>query len=333
MDKPVRWGIIGLGKIAHKFAHDLLLVDNCKLRGVASRSKSKAEAFAKTYKAEATYGSYNDLVADPNIDAIYIATPHVFHKKNTLLCLKHGKAVLCEKPMGIDKEEVEAMASIAKEENVLLMEAMWSVFHPHFAYIKEKYEEGDFGKIKSLSADFGFIPEFDPNGRLYKKELGGGSLLDIGIYPIFIALYLLGEPNNIQAKATFYDSGVDSSCEMVFNYEDGCIANLKSTLLENTPTTCTIEFERATVIMHSKFHMPTSITITSRALKESKDFESIGYGYAHEIIHFNRLFQQDKKESPIMPLSMSLKLSETMDKVKDIIGLSYQIDAEKPQNS
>lgn len=323
MDKPVRWGIIGLGKIAHKFAHDLLLVKNCKLQGVASRSESKAAIFAKEYKAESLYGSYKDLIADPEIDAVYIATPHSYHKQNTIDCMKAGKAVLCEKPMGIDQEEVQAMASFAKEHNVLLMEAMWSVFHPHFSYVKQKCDEGDFGSIKSLSADFGFLPEFDPNGRLYKKELGGGSLLDIGIYPIFIALYLLGEPKDISASATFYDSGADSSCTMKFDYGDGLVANLKSTLLEDTPTTCTIEFERATVIMHRRFHMPTSITITSRGIKEAKDFESIGYGYAHEIIHFNKLLREGLKESPVMPLSMSITLAETMDKVKDVIGLSY----------
>ena len=225
--KIINWGIIGLGNIANKFAKDLLTIENAQLYAVASRSQEKADAFATTYNAIKAYNSYEALVNDTNIDAVYIATPHALHKENTLLCLEKGIAVLCEKPFAMNAEEVNTMISKAKEKNVLLMEALWTYFLPHYQYVLQELTNKTYSHVLKLEADFGFYRKFDGSSRVFNKSLGGGSLLDIGIYPIFAALSSLGIPQDIKANATFYENGADSSCNMVFNYDNDITAHLK----------------------------------------------------------------------------------------------------------
>lgn len=203
INKNIRWGIIGLGKIANKFATDLATIENTELVAVASRNQENANDFAKNYNVRKAYNSYLDLAKDDEVDAVYIATPHSFHKEHTILCLKNKKAVLCEKPFAMNLQEVEEMIAVAKENDVLLMEALWTYFLPHYTYVLESLKNEKFGKLLKLEADFGFSRGFDNNSRLFKKEVGGGSLLDIGIYPIFAALSTLGKPDTIKANATF----------------------------------------------------------------------------------------------------------------------------------
>ena len=225
--KTIRWGIIGLGKIANKFATDIQNVDNCKLYAVASRHQEKANSFAKQYNATKAYGDYESLAADPHIDAIYIATPHNSHKKFSVLCLNHKKAVLCEKPLALNIQDVDTMIAVSKTNNVLLMQAMWTYFLPHYQFVLNELRSGKYGTIKKLEADFGFRPKYDETSRVFKKSLGGGSLMDIGIYPVFAALSTLGKPIDIDAKAVLFDNGADASCDMIFNYYNGVTAFLK----------------------------------------------------------------------------------------------------------
>ena len=234
-NKNIRWGIIGLGKIANKFATDLASIEHVELVAVASRNIQNANNFAEKYNAKKAYSSYEELAKDTNVDAVYIATPHSFHKEHAILCLQNKKAVLCEKPFAMNLSEVAEMIQVAKENNVLLMEALWSFFLPHFTYVLDLVKSEKFGKLKSLEADFGFHTPYNTDSRLFKKELGGGSLLDIGIYPIFAALATLGEPDAIDASATFFENGADASCDTVFQYKNAK-ATLKSTLLEETPS-------------------------------------------------------------------------------------------------
>jgi predicted dehydrogenase len=322
-DRKIRWGIIGLGKIAHKFATDLLTVEDAELYAVASRSQEKANEFGEKYGATKAYSNYDDLAKDSLVDAVYIATPHVLHKENTLLCLKNGIAVLCEKPFAMNSEEVHEMIDCAKANNVLLMEALWTYFLPHYNYVLELIENETYGKILKLEADFGFKQEFDETNRVIKKDLGGGSLLDIGIYPIFAALSTLGNPNDIEAEATFFDNDVDSSCSMTFNYKNGVQAHLKSTLLEETPTKAIFHCEKGVIKINSRFHEPSTVTLISKGIEKTKDFGYSTIGYNYEVIHFNNLLRQGKIQSNVMTYSFSNKLIKTLDKISQIIGLEY----------
>ena len=322
-NQPIRWGIIGLGNIAHKFAEDLLSVPNTELYAVASRDIAKANKFAKKFNAKNAYGSYQHLAKNSKIDAVYIATPHVFHKENTFLCLNNGIAVLCEKPFAMNMEEVNDMISLAKSKNILLMEALWTYFLPSYQFVLNLIQNNTHGKLLKLEADFGFKKDFDNSSRLFNKSLGGGSLLDIGIYPIFAALTMIGIPNKIEAKADFFENKVDASCEMIFEYQNNVTAHLKSTLKENTPTQAKLYFEKAKVIINSQFHTPTSVTTITPKQTITKNFSCKTHGYSFEISHFNDLIKQGKTESDIMSFNKSKALIKTLDSVREIIDLTY----------
>ncbi|WP_299339249.1 Gfo/Idh/MocA family oxidoreductase [uncultured Psychroserpens sp.] len=326
MQKPktINWGIIGLGKIANKFAQDLINLEHVQLYAVASRNQEKANDFAKLYNAKVAYDSYQALAEDSNIDAVYIATPHVFHKAHTILCLNHSKAVLCEKPFAMNYHEVQEMIATAKAKKTLLMEALWTYFLPHYQLVLQHITNETFGKIIKIEADFGFQPEIDLSSRVFKKSLGGGSLLDIGIYPIFAALSTLGKPIHIESKATFFDNEVDSSCLMVFSYNNGVEAHLKSTLLKNTPTEAIFHCKKGTIKINSRFQEPTNVTLISEEKERTINFDYSTNGYSFEIEHFNELIRQEKTESDVMTFAFSRDLIELLDTVRSQIGLKYE---------
>jgi predicted dehydrogenase len=321
--KTIKWGIIGLGKIAHKFAEDLKKVPNCELHAVASRTKHKAQKFAKKHKANKAFGSYTDLINEGAVDAVYIATPHAFHKRDTLLCLEQKIAVLCEKPLAMNLEEVKSMIDAACHHKVLLMEALWTRFLPSYNYVLDLVRNKTYGNIISLEADFGFKKDFDNSSRLFNKSLGGGSLLDIGIYPIFAALTLIGIPDNISATAEFFKNDVDASCEIIFQYKDKVTAKLKSSFKEDTPTIAKIQFEEATVILNRQFHAPTSVTLIRSKQSNRIKFPVKTHGYNYEISHFNDLLRAGKTQSDLMSFQKSLELIGLLDQVREIIDLHY----------
>lgn len=321
--KTIKWGIIGLGKIANKFASDLLKTKDARLYAVASRDQEKADSFAKQYNANFAFDSYEALAKNPDIDAIYIATPHSFHREHAILCLNHKKAVLCEKPFAMNLEEVDEMIATAKANNVLLMEALWTYFVPHYQFVITELISKRFGNITRLDADFGFKPNMDFTSRVFSKSLGGGSLLDIGIYPIFAALSTLGKPVDIDAKATFFENGVDASCEMIFNYHNGVKAFLKSSLLEKTPTEAVFHCEKGIIKINSRFHELSSVTLIYDGKEEKFEFETKTIGYHYEILHFNELIRQGQTESPIMTFEFSRNLMKILDDVRHLIGLEY----------
>ena len=321
--KITNWGILGCGKIAHKFAEDLQKVSNAKIAGVASRSFDKAKEFGIKFNSQNFYGSYEELVHNESIDVIYIATPHVFHKEHTLLCLRNKKAVLCEKPFGMNKEEVEEMITCAKANKVFLMEALWTYFLPHYQYVIDIIKTKKLGDVKSIEADFGFAANFDPHGRLFNKKLGGGSLLDIGIYPVFAALTVLGYPDHISAQASFSDTGIDESCSIEFLYDNGKSAKLYSTITEQTATKAIIQFDKGVVTLNSRFHEPTDILISTKDEDSLKTFDYTTNGYFYEAEHVQQMLNQNKLESNIMSFSTSISLIELLDKIRNIIGLNY----------
>ncbi|HSP11632.1 MAG TPA: Gfo/Idh/MocA family oxidoreductase [Salegentibacter sp.] len=318
-----RWGVIGLGKIAGKFCTGLKAVKDAELYAVASRSLSKAENFAKEHGAKVAYGSYEEMLKDSDVDVVYIATPHVFHHGNTLLSLSYKKAVLCEKPFAMNKSQVEEMIAVAKKEKVFLMEAMWTQFLPHFEALIEIVKSEKYGKIKSVKADFGFEAEFDESGRLFNKTLGGGSLLDIGIYPVFMALSLLGEPQKLSAKASIGKTEVDEECDIIFEYPNKVTAQLHSTVINNTPTTAEIEFEKARIIVNTRFHEPSSLTIISSEGEITREFGVQTNGYNFEAAHVQKMLRQGRTESDKMTFAKSLQLIDLLDKVREEIQLEY----------
>lgn len=322
--KTIKWGIIGLGKIAHKFAEDLKTVSNSELYAVASRTEQKAQKFAKKYKAKKAYGNYDDLINDSSVDAVYIATPHAFHKNNTLLCLEQNIAVLCEKPLAMNHKEVKSMIDAARHNKVLLMEALWTHFLPSYNYVLDLVKNKPYGELISLEADFGFKKDFDDTSRLFNKSLGGGSLLDIGIYPIFAALTLIGIPDKITATAEFYENGVDAACDINFEYKNNVTAKLKSSFKENTPTIAKIQFVEATVILNRQFHAPTSVTTIKSKQRRTLKFPVKTNGYSFEISHFNNLIIHGETESDLMSFQKSLELISLLDNVREIINLKYE---------
>jgi predicted dehydrogenase len=321
--KIINWGIIGLGSIANKFAQDLITLNDSKLYAVASRTQEKADAFAEKYKAPKAYNTYEALVKDPVIDAVYIATPHTLHKKNTLLCLNNGKAVLCEKPFAMNAQEVLEMIAKAKEKNLLLMEALWTYFLPHYQFVLKALKNKTYGNMLNMEASFGFYREFSGEARLFKKELGGGALLDIGIYPIFAALSTLGLPKNIEADATFFDNGADSSNNIIFEFDNNITAHLKGSLLKDLPCEAIFYCEEATIKINRMFHAPSTVSIIKDGNEEIINFNYKTIGYNYEISHFNELLKNGKTESNIMSFEFSKHLIKLLDDVRNIINLSY----------
>lgn len=324
MNKKVNWGIIGIGKIANKFASDLLLSEKAILHGVASKNRAKAKAFSIKYNTITYYNAYEALAKDPVIDIIYIATPHTFHFENTMMCLKYGKAVLCEKPLGMNADEVKIMLKEAKSKQLFLMEAMWTRFIPATEKLIQLLSENAIGKITSVKADFGFKADPNPATRIYNKQLGAGSLLDIGIYPIYLSLLVLGLPKVIKAMARMTSTEVDSFCSMQFDYHNNAEAHLESTIEEDTPTEATIVGTKGTIKLHSRFHHSKKITLYQNGvITEEFEMKNEGNGYIYEIEEVNNCLQNQLIENQKHPHSMSLDLITLIDKVRSKIGLTY----------
>ena len=324
MNSKIKWGIIGLGKIAEKFASDLQLSDNSVLYGVASRDIGKALKFSKKYGAVKYHGSYEELIQDPEVDVIYVATPHSYHFENTMMCLKNGKSVLCEKPLGINSDEVKTMINEAKSKKLFLMEGMWTRFIPATEKLIELLRDKVIGDTIFIRADFGFKADLNFEGRVYNKDLGGGSLLDVGIYPIYLSLLTLGLPGNIAAMARKTQTDVDSYCSVLFDYENKAKAILESSIEADTPTEAYIYGTNGAIKMHARFHHTEKISVfQNQKVKEVIEMKYQGNGYLFEIEEVNACLKNNQIESTKLPLSISLELSNLMDRVKEKIGLNY----------
>jgi predicted dehydrogenase len=323
MNKKIKWGIIGLGKIANKFAEDLELSSHSELYAVASRNGEKAKNFSEKYNAIKFYDSYEELADDAEIDVIYIATPNTFHFENTMMCLKKGKGVLCEKPMGINSREVEAMVREAELRNLFLMEGIWTRFIPATKKLLEILYNKTIGDTLFIRADFGFKADSNREGRIYNKKLGGGSLLDIGIYPIYLSLLALGIPIEIKTMARMTDTDVDGYCSMLFDYENGAKAILESTIEADTPTEAYIYGSKGSLKLHSRFHHSEKITIFQNEETSVLNVKFKGNGYIHEIEEVNKCLLNGEIESSKLPLKTSVNLITLIDRVKAEIGLEY----------
>ena len=322
----IKWGIVGAGNIAHSFSKDLALVNDGKLVSVASRSLQKAQDFAHEYGAPNAYGSYEELFNSKTVDVIYLATPHTSHADLSIAAMKAGNAVLCEKPMGVNKSEVEQMVAVAKENNVFLMEALWTRFNPTIKKVKELVDNGTIGDIGYLHADFAFYAlDRDENGRLLNPDLAGGSLLDIGIYPIFLAYLMLGMPKDIKASANFYKTGVEMQCSMIFNY-DNAQAILYSGLNSNSEKKAEIAGSEGSIFIHPRWHETTGYTIEKEGESTSNEVGKRGKGYVHEIEEVQECLASGKKQSDSWSHQNSLDLIEIMDSVRKLTGIVFPFE-------
>ena len=320
--KKYNWAILGCGKIAGKFASDLKLLDNARLYAASSRSLQRAESFAAEFGFERAYGSYEEMVRDPQVDVVYIATPHSHHKEHAILCLDHKKAVLCEKAFAINQTEVEAMIQSSAENQTFLMEAFWTIFQPKFKKVLELASDPDLGQLKFVKSDFMFNGEVDPEKRLYNIELGAGSLLDIGIYPIFRSLVLLGKPQTIKTMAQLLDSGVEESIFMLFGYENGSMASLTSSFAAISKNETELCFENGFIKFERDHDVP--ILIHKNGVDQLIKIDAgAGMGYELEAAHVMECLDQGLIESPVLPLEFSLELMRVMDAVRKEAGIVF----------
>ncbi len=324
MSKIFKWGIIGLGKIAHKFAQDLQSIPNATLHAVASRTEEKAKTFAMQYNVPNFFGGYEHLFKCQDLDVIYIATPHSLHCDNVLMCLEHQIPVLCEKPMALNASEVKKMVTLAKFQKTFLMEALWTRFLPTSTKVLELISKGKIGEINSIRADFGFKAPMDPRSRLFNQNLGGGSLMDVGIYPVFLSLLLLGKPTSVKASAAIGRTNVDESCGILLKYDNNRMAMLHSSIVVNTGTEAHIYGEKGTIRINSRWHEPTSITLLPHG-DEPKDyfFDFDSHGYRYEAEEVMRCLRNNQLESEWMSLDFSLDLIELLDTIRMKAGIYY----------
>jgi predicted dehydrogenase len=323
----VQWGIIGPGHIAEKFASDLKLVPGCKLAAVASRSNERAKDFATRFQVPLFYSSYKEIVHDPNIDIIYIATPHNLHFENALLCLNNGKAVLVEKPFALNQKEAEQMVQASRKNDIFLMEAFWTRFNPVIQMVKSIIDSGELGKIRTLKADFGFKATYNPEGRVFNPHLGGGSLMDVGVYPLFLACLLLGKPELVKSVAQLTKSGIDESCGMTIKFEEGAIAILSSSIVNSTEAEANISCENGRIFIPARWYVPRKAQILQTDKPErwiNDEFE--GFGYQFEAMEANRCLEEARIESPLQPHEFSLLLISTLDQIRKQCGIVYPND-------
>ena len=327
----VRWGIIGTGRIARAFAAGLPFTQNGKLCATASRNLENAQAFAQELNIPHAFGSYEALAQSEEVDAVYIATPHSSHAENAILCMRNQKAVLCEKPFAVNAKEVESMITVSREQDVLLMEGMWSRFPPLMDKLRLWLKEGKLGEIRTLHADFGFLPKMkDPDGRLFNPELAGGSLLDLGIYPVSLASMVLGKPSALQTLANMGDTGVDEQAAWIFRYPTGALAMLLSSLECETRQEAFIAGTIGNVRIHKQCWKPQKMTFTETNgdKHETVEMPFEGNGFNYEAESFGKLWLEGKKESPIMPLYESLEIMKQMDQIRKEWPLIYPMDSE-----
>lgn len=315
MGNQLNWGIVGTGKIAHKFAHDIQLDDGSNLLAVASRSSEKAEIFRKAYKIELAFSSYQDLFQDERVDIVYIATPHTSHASLSIEALKAGKHVLCEKPSAMNKEELTPVIQQAKKSGRFYMEAMWSRFNTAIRQVLDFDVKKRLGEIKYINADFCFKANFDPNSRLFDPKLGGGSLLDIGIYPAFLAYSLLGMPEQIISSRNEKIKGVDTQSAFVFRYPDAH-AILYSSFDVNSRMDANIYGTDASVCIKHRWHESSQIEISNGDSSETKSYIPVGNGYYHEIIHCRECIESNKLESDLWSHQSSLDLIDILDIIR-----------------
>ncbi|MEO3772432.1 Gfo/Idh/MocA family oxidoreductase [Micromonospora sp. B9E7] len=319
-----RWGILATGHIASRFAEDLRLVPDAELVAVGSRSAESAQRFADTYGAKRAYGSWVELAADSEVDAIYVATPHSAHYEAAMTCLTAGRAVLLEKPFTLDLATSTELVDTARAAGVFLMEAMWMRLNPLILRVVELVADGAIGTVSGVRADFGVAGPFAPEHRMRNAALGGGALLDLGIYPISLAHLLLGVPQHIRSWAQIGPEGTDENTGILFGYDNGALATLSCGMVGLSGQTASITGSTGRIDLPEPFFRPGSITLhRAGAEPETITADMAGNGYQYEAIEVQRCLAAGLTESPAVPHSTTLEVMALLDTVREQIGVRY----------
>ena len=327
-DRPVRWGILATGKIAGAYAENLALLPEAEIAAVASRRLESAREFAARHDAAAAYGSYDELVADPDVDVVYVATPHALHRENVLLAFEAGKPVLCEKALTLNAREAEELVAAARDKQLFFMEAMWMRCNPVIRRIQQIVDLGLIGAIQQVRADLGFFVDVPPENRMLNPELGGGALLDMGIYPLTFAHLFLGEPDQMQAVATMAPTGIDLNVAIALGYEGGAVASLTSTMTSWSPRSASIATQQGRIDLAEPFHAPKKAIWDSDGQTQEISENVIGNGLANEALEVIRCLRNGEIESPLVPLDETVALMALMDRIREKIGLRYAADSD-----
>ena len=322
----IKWGIIAPGSIANAFAKEVKNTKDGILEAVYGRDENKVKAFAEKYNLEKYYSNIDEFLKDENIDAVYIATPHNYHMEYAKRCIEAKKHVLCEKPFSYNYKTSKEVLSFAKENNIFIMEALWTLFLPAVNQTKKWIEEDKIGKIKLITANFGFKSEEDINSRLYNPNLAGGALLDVGIYPILFSNFIVGSyPKEIKASAEFTNTKVDESDIINLKYENGALASLTCSISADTDNTAVIYGEKGKIVIPKFWSAKESYLYIDDKVEEYVDsYEEAGYKY--EIEEANRCIKNKDLESNIASHNITLELAEIMDEIRKQIGLVYPFE-------
>jgi predicted dehydrogenase len=334
MAGTIRWGILGTGGIAKKFAEGLQSVSDAELAAVGSRADHTAKSFAKAFGIGHRHASYESLANDPDVDVVYVATPHPFHMENTLLCLNAGKTVLCEKPFAINTSQARKMIETAKSKKLFLMEAMWTRFLPIIVKVRQWLEDDVIGDVRMVQANFGFRADWLPERRWLNPELGGGALLDVGVYCISLASMIFRQPpQKIVSMAHLGQTGVDEQSAFIFSYDKGQLSVLTSAISTNTENHAIIFGTRGSIKIHLPFWCATIATLSI----EGKDDKTVempleGNGYNYQAKEVMNCMRAGKTQSKIMPLDETLSIMKTMDSIRKQWALEYPMEeTDKPE--
>lgn len=327
MTAPIRWGILGTGSIAKQFARGLQALDDARLVAVGSRAAATAEAFGTEFDVPRLHASYEALAADPEVDAIYVATPHPLHRENAILCLEAGKAVLCEKPFTINARQAAEVVAVARRKRVFLMEAMWTRFLPIVAQAREWIASGAVGEPRLVTADFGFRAGVNPESRLFNPRLGGGALLDVGIYTVSFASMVFGpKPTRIESMATLGETGVDEQAAVILGYGNGALAALTTAIRTNTPHEARIIGTDGRILLHPPYWRGTKATLQAGGKEETVELPLQGNGYNYEAAEVGRCLRAGELESPVMTLDDTVAIVGILDAIRAQWGLKYPME-------
>jgi predicted dehydrogenase len=319
----IRWGIVGVGWMADQFANGVNAFTDSTVHAVSSRSLDKAQAFAASHSVAKAYGSVAELVADPDVDVIHIASPHSDHLANSLEAIAAGKNVLVEKPICRNAAEARVLIDAARAANVFVMEAMWTRYLPHMVELKRVIADGEIGEIVALSADHGQAFPFVPGSRWWEPSLAGGALLDLGIYPVAFAHDILGVPDSIIAAGQMTETNVDGQVSMILGYGSTTQASLQTTLWSVTPTVAAISGTRGRIEISENFYREASFRVIRPDGVREFPYTGVPNGYAYEAAEVARRITAGEKQSPAMTPEMTLEVMATLDEVRRQIGLTY----------
>ena len=327
MSDKIRWGLIGLGVISRKFAKGLAYVPDAEIYAVASRSQEKADAFGAEFGASKCYGSYEDLANDPHVDVAYIGTPNNYHLPQTLLCLKAGKHVLCEKPFAVNAKEAKLMIDCARENNLFLMDAFWTRYFPAMAKLRQLVAEKVIGDVMLVTADFGGRGPVVPEKRHFNPDLAGGAMLDVGSYCIQFASMIYGKPpTDIVSQVAIGETGVDELSVLVFKYSDYEMATLTSAIRLSTPHEARVMGTEGYIAIPNFWHPSELTVVRSGQAPEILRFPYEGEGFQFEAIEVGQCIRAGLTESPVYPLDETLTIMETMDRIRADWGMRYPFE-------